>query len=77
VPNERSGKRCGRTVDDEADGFLDWEAVGDGSEVVCEGCLTPAEQQAIDDQLADDEALWRLDPDTEPEDLETLQHEIE
>ena len=51
--------------------------MGDGSEVLCESCLTPAEQQAIDDQLADDEALWRLDPDTEPEDLETLQHEIE
>lgn len=44
--------RCGREAPpQESDHFGEWEALDDGDAVVCPGCITPAEQQAIDEEM--------------------------
>lgn len=51
-------ERCRRAAPDEASGdFPYWEALGDGSALLCPGCITGAEQQAFDEeamQVAED-----------------------
>lgn len=53
--------RCGReSPPQDSDYFTEWEALGDGTAVVCPGCITPEEQAAIDDEamhLADTTGL--------------------
>jgi hypothetical protein len=42
--------RCGRLVpSDDGDARLDWEATAYGSAWICPDCITPEEQQAIDE----------------------------
>lgn len=38
----------------ESDSYSDWEALGeDGAVVVCPDCITPEEQQQMDEQMMD------------------------
>jgi hypothetical protein len=53
MPSETCA-RCGRVVDIESDEFNAWEAIDGGASVVCEGCLTGEEINAI---RQDDEAV--------------------
>ncbi|GAA4559497.1 hypothetical protein [Pseudonocardia xishanensis] len=46
--------RCRREAPtQDSTAFLDWEAIGDGSDVRCPDCVTGAEQQAVDDDMMD------------------------
>ncbi|MFI0484908.1 hypothetical protein [Actinomadura sp. 9N215] len=49
----RDGRACARCLREvpaqDSDEFLEWEALGDGTQVVCPDCLKPQEQQAIDE----------------------------
>jgi hypothetical protein len=47
--------------------FGDWEAYGDGTEVICPGCITGAEQQQMDEDMFDveDEVRRIYGPDAE------------
>jgi hypothetical protein len=55
--------RCKRPAPDELSvEFLDWEAESDGTTVICPGCLTLGEENAIaDDMLATEEAARELE----------------
>ncbi len=45
-------ERCKRPIDQESDNFVEWEAIDeDGDKVVCPGCLTGAEEQAVIDDV--------------------------
>lgn len=50
--------RCRREAPDQASReFVHWEAIGDGTDVLCPGCITGEEQRVIDEdamQLVDD-----------------------
>jgi hypothetical protein len=42
--------RCRREAPpEESSAFNDWEALGDGQQIICPGCLTGQEQQVIDE----------------------------
>lgn len=44
--------RCRRVAPaQDSDAFLEWEALGDGGQVICPDCVTPAEQQAMDEDI--------------------------
>jgi hypothetical protein len=43
--------RCPKTCDDMDPGFVYWEALGDGSKVLCPDCITSAEQSTIDQDM--------------------------
>jgi hypothetical protein len=43
--------RCRREAPpQDSDDFLYWEALGDGADVICPGCITGQEQQEMDKQ---------------------------
>lgn len=51
---EQHCARCRRLAPaQESSEFGDWEALGDGSEVICPGCITGAEQQRMDEEVMD------------------------
>jgi hypothetical protein len=49
----RESQGCARCLKaapaQDSPGFADWEALGDGQQVICPDCVTPAEQQAMDE----------------------------
>lgn len=50
----KQGKRCARclrteTPPQDSDAFMEWEVLEDGTKVICPDCVTPAEQQAADE----------------------------
>ena len=55
--------RCGRDVGIDSDEFTLGEATADG-QFICGKCLTPAEEQVLDGQLAEvsyEAEAWRFD----------------
>lgn len=49
MPHRSRCSRCGRTIDREFDPVDSWEVIADGETLICEGCITGAEQQAMDE----------------------------
>lgn len=49
----RDGSACARCLrpapPQDSREFIDWEALGNGQQVICPECITPAEQQAVDE----------------------------
>jgi hypothetical protein len=47
-------KRCLRLAPPwESSEYTDWEAIDDGQAVICPGCVTGQEQQAMDEDIMD------------------------
>ena len=59
--------RCARTISLDDPDAAAWDAVCDGTIIVCPGCLTAEELRAMDDQDYFDEILGRIDPYTPSE----------
>jgi hypothetical protein len=73
--DEERCSRCRRLAPSpDAVEYLEWEAADDGEAMICPGCLTGGEEQAIDEDMfaVEDEAAWGhtrtapIPPDQEP-----------
>lgn len=65
--SEQHCDRCGRPApDQESADFTEWEAVGDGTTVLCPDCITPAEHQAMIEDMPRTDDTCEIDGCDEP-----------